>query len=235
MSRKVKDDGRTTRWDAHRDQRRAELVLAAVAGDRPARPRRRRSPTSPREAGVSKPVLYRYFADKDELHAAVGQWGANEVLSRMIPALTSDAPMRERIANATDAYLATLEEHPQVFLLLVRHRGGGRPGRRQGRDRCRVRAVPRRHPARPRHRRRRRRAVVARPGRARPVHRRVVARAAHHVPRRGRAVPLRVRLARARRRRHRPRRTLSAVDHPSVTAPPAIRAASPRGIHRLPM
>ena len=31
--------------------------------------------------------------------------------------------MRERIADATDGYLATLEEHPQVFLLLVRHRG----------------------------------------------------------------------------------------------------------------
>jgi len=75
------------------------------------------------EAGVSKPVLYRYFADKDELHAAVGQWGAREVLARMVPALTSDAPIRERIASATDAYLATLEEHPQVFLLLVRHRG----------------------------------------------------------------------------------------------------------------
>ncbi len=122
MARKVKDDGRTTRWDAHRDQRRAELVLAAV------RAIDRHGPDAgiadiAAEAGVSKPVLYRYFTDKDELHAAVGQWGANEVLSRMIPALTSAAPVRQRIENATDAYLATLEEHPQVFLLLVRHRG----------------------------------------------------------------------------------------------------------------
>ena len=87
MPRKVKDDGRTTRWDAHRDQRRADLVLAAV------RAIDRHGPDAgiadiAAEAGVSKPVLYRYFADKDELHAAVGQWGANEVLSRMIPALT---------------------------------------------------------------------------------------------------------------------------------------------------
>ena len=117
-----KDDGRTKRWAAHRDQRRAELVLAAV------RAIDRHGPDASiadiaAEAGVSKPVLYRYFADKDELHVAVGQWGAREVLARMVPALGSDAPMRERIAEATDAYLATLEEHPQVFLLLVRHRG----------------------------------------------------------------------------------------------------------------
>jgi len=72
---------------------------------------------------VSKPVLYRYFTDKDELHAAVGRWGADEVLAGMLPALRGDAPVQERIAQAVDAYLTTLEEHPQVFLLLVRHRG----------------------------------------------------------------------------------------------------------------
>ena len=41
----------------------------------------------------------------------------------MLPALRSDAPVRQRVAQAVDAYLTTLEEHPQVFLLLVRHRG----------------------------------------------------------------------------------------------------------------
>ena len=68
-------------------------------------------------------MLYRYFTDKDELHAAVGQWGADEVLGGLVPAMASDLPIRERVSLAVDAYLATLEEHPQVFLLLVRHRG----------------------------------------------------------------------------------------------------------------
>lgn len=122
MARKVKDDGRTTRWDAHREERRAELVQAAV------RAIDRHGPDVgiaeiAAEAGVSKPVLYRYFADKDELHAAVGRWGAGEVLGRLLPALRSDLPVRERVSGSVDAYLATLEEHPQVFLLLVRHRG----------------------------------------------------------------------------------------------------------------
>lgn len=77
------------------------------------------------EAGASKPVLYRYFADKDEVFAAVGQWGADEVLGQVVPALRGEAPVRERVSRAIDAYLGIIEDHPQVFLLLVRHRAGG--------------------------------------------------------------------------------------------------------------
>lgn len=122
MAEETRDDGRASRWDAHREGRRLDLVLAAV------RAIDRHGPDAgiaemAAEAGVSKPVLYRYFTDKDELHAAVGQWGADEVLSGLVPALKTDLPIRERVTAAVDAYLATLEEHPQVFLLLVRHRG----------------------------------------------------------------------------------------------------------------
>ena len=138
MASKVKGDGRTTRWDAHRDQRRAELVQAAVRAIDQHGPDVTVADIAA-EAGVSKPVLYRYFTDKDELHAAVGRWGADEVLAGMLPPLRSDAPVRQRVARAVDAYLTTLEEHPQVFLLLVRHRARTRwptarpPSRRRSR------------------------------------------------------------------------------------------------------
>lgn len=122
MPRKVKDDGRTTRWEHHREERRAELVQAAVRAIDAHGPSAGIAEIAA-EAGVSKPVLYRYFADKDELHAAVGQWGATEVLTRILPAVRADLPVRERVARSVDGYLRTLEEHPQVFLLLVRHRG----------------------------------------------------------------------------------------------------------------
>jgi AcrR family transcriptional regulator len=117
-------DGRATRWDNHREERRGELVEAAV------RAIDRDGPdvsmaTIAVEAGVSKPVLYRYFADKDQLHAAVGQWGADEVLARVVPPLLADAPIRQRIERCMTAYLSAIEEHHQVFLLLVRHRAGG--------------------------------------------------------------------------------------------------------------
>lgn len=117
-------DGRSSRWDAHREERRAELIAAAVRAIDEQGPEVNMADIAG-AAGVSKPVLYRYFADKDELHAAVGQWGADEVLAGVVPALLVDAPVRTRIEAAVDAYLRVIEEHPQVFFLLVRHRASG--------------------------------------------------------------------------------------------------------------
>jgi AcrR family transcriptional regulator len=123
MTRQVKD-GRSARWDAHREERRHELVLAAVAAIDALGPSAGIAEIA-REAGVSKPVLYRYFDGLDDLHAAVGRWGADEVMRRLLPAILTEAPIRDRVTRGVDAYLATIEEHPQVFLLLVRHRAGG--------------------------------------------------------------------------------------------------------------
>lgn len=79
------------------------------------------------EAGVSKPVLYRYFADKHELHSAVGQWGADEVLRRVVPAMLAEVPVRQKFSGAIDGYLSMIEEHHQLFVLLVRHRPDSDP------------------------------------------------------------------------------------------------------------
>jgi AcrR family transcriptional regulator len=111
-------DGRSTRWDQHREARRADLVSAAVTAiDRYSR--EASIDEIARAAGVSKPVLYRYFSDKADLHAAVCQWGAALVLERLAPALASQAPLNERVGQAVSAYFEAIEEHPQVFLLLV--------------------------------------------------------------------------------------------------------------------
>ena len=122
-------DGRSSRWDAHREERRAELIAAAVRAIDEQGAEVNMADIAA-VAGVSKPVLYRYFADKDELHAAVGQWGADEVLAGVVPALLVDAPVRGRIEAAVDGYLRVIEQHPQVFFLLVRHRVGDAGGAR---------------------------------------------------------------------------------------------------------
>jgi AcrR family transcriptional regulator len=121
MPRLVKDpDGRNTRWDDHRESRRAELVEAAVA----AIDEHGTSASIAQiaeSAGVSKPVLYRYFSDKDDLYRAVGHWGANQVVEAIVPTLRSNRPLRERVERATTQYLTLISRHPNVFFLLVEH------------------------------------------------------------------------------------------------------------------
>jgi AcrR family transcriptional regulator len=121
MPRLVKDpDGRNTRWDDHRESRRAELVEAAVA----AIDEHGTSASIAQiaeSAGVSKPVLYRYFSDKDDLYRAVGHWGAHQVVEAIVPTLRSNRPLRERVERATTQYLTLISRHPNVFFLLVEH------------------------------------------------------------------------------------------------------------------
>lgn len=119
-------DGRSTRWDSHREARRAELVAAAVAAIDLHGPAASIAEIAA-SAGVSKPVLYRYFADKDDLYRAVGQWGAEQVVARLVPTLIAPGSMRDRVYRGCDEYLAFLAEHHQVFLLLVEHRSTDDP------------------------------------------------------------------------------------------------------------
>lgn len=132
MTPRVKDpapasgDGRSTRWSEHRETRRAELVAAAVAAIDEHGPTASIAEIA-RSAGVSKPVLYRYFSDKDDLYRAVGRWGADQVTDALLPALAEPGPMRDRVYRACDAYLTVIAEHPQVFLLLIEHRSADDP------------------------------------------------------------------------------------------------------------
>ena len=119
-------DGRSARWHEHRSTRREELVLAAVAAiDEHGTGAGIAEMAA--SAGVSKPVLYRYFADKDDLYREVGLWGANAVLDVLRPTLRSDATIREKVDQGARDYLALIAEHPHVFLLLVEHRAEGDP------------------------------------------------------------------------------------------------------------
>ena len=132
MTSRVKDpragdgDGRSTRWSEHREARRTELVAAAVSAIDEHGPSASIAEIAA-SAGVSKPVLYRYFADKDDLYRAVGQWGAGQVMAVLVPTLLADAPMRDKVYRACDEYFALLAEHPQVFLLLIEHRSTDDP------------------------------------------------------------------------------------------------------------
>lgn len=115
-------DGRSRRWDDHRAARREDLVRAAATAIETHGPDAHVEAIAA-QAGVSKPVLYRYFSDKDELLAATAQWAAAEIVEAMTQALRADLGPHGNIAAAVDAFLTQVEVHRNLFVLVTRHQG----------------------------------------------------------------------------------------------------------------
>jgi AcrR family transcriptional regulator len=119
-------DRRDSRWDEHRRARREQLVDAAVAavGRHGAGVGMEEIAT---EAGTSKTVVYRHFADRTELHLAVCTRVAGQLLPRLREAMGSSAQPREMVAAAIEAYLAFLEADPELYRFVVHSRWLDRP------------------------------------------------------------------------------------------------------------
>jgi len=117
-------DARRDRWSAHRAQRREEFVAAAL------RVLEAQGPELPMdavaaEAGVTKPVLYRYFADKAALVEALGEFSSALLQERLLPAIGADGPALERIRDGVAAYFSVIDEYPNLYWLLARQASAG--------------------------------------------------------------------------------------------------------------
>ncbi|WP_203989814.1 TetR family transcriptional regulator [Virgisporangium aurantiacum] len=121
-SRKSNGDGRRSRWSAHREQRRAVLVEAAVEAVLRYGPEVDMAQVAA-VAGVSKPVLYRYFADKAELWLAVGEHVAQLVVAEIVPVVARVRAERELVSATIDAYLTAIGANPDLYRFLVHQSG----------------------------------------------------------------------------------------------------------------
>jgi AcrR family transcriptional regulator len=115
-------DRRRTRWAAHRRQRREDLIRAAIEAFFQHGPDVDMAQVAA-VAGVSKPVLYRYFADKAQLWLAAGDYVAQQVVDAVVPAVAQVREERGFIAATVDAYLAEIESQPDLYRFLMRHSG----------------------------------------------------------------------------------------------------------------
>jgi len=115
-------DGRSRRWADHRERRRAELVDAVIEAIRELGPEPGIDAVAA-HAGVSKPVLYRYFEDKSGLWEAVGLRAAATVVEAVAPAVAAVREERDVVAAAVDAYLASIEGDPHLYRFVVHQRG----------------------------------------------------------------------------------------------------------------
>jgi AcrR family transcriptional regulator len=109
--------GSTAAADRNGD-RRAQLLEAAD------RVIRRRGPDASMDeiaaaAGVTKPILYRHFGDKDGLYAALVERYMQALYREAERALDEPNP-RRRLAHAVDAFLEAVEREPEVFRFVRR-------------------------------------------------------------------------------------------------------------------
>ena len=72
-------------------------------------------------AGITKPVLYRHFTDRADLQRAVGLRAVEMLMERMAPALDPALEPVQLIRGAIDAFLAGIEDEPELWRFVVHH------------------------------------------------------------------------------------------------------------------
>ncbi|MGD9528406.1 TetR/AcrR family transcriptional regulator [Pseudonocardia sp.] len=118
--RRAAPDGRRTRWDAHRAQRREQLLDAALAVLETAGPDFGMDQVAAR-AGVTRPVIYRHFADRAALLSAMGERAVTRLMQRLMPAVFAEGPFHTRIRTSVAAFVEFLDESPGVYRLFALH------------------------------------------------------------------------------------------------------------------
>lgn len=120
-------DGRTTRWEAHRLQRRAHIVAAAVEVLEE-RPRDQVHVQDIAErAGVTRAVVYRHFRDRADLDGAVQAHVLELLRQRLEPAAELRGTPRDMIGRLVAAYVGWVADHPSLHRIAERRGSRGGP------------------------------------------------------------------------------------------------------------
>ena len=110
-----KTDGRQLRWDSHNQARRQHILDAAIGVLADAEPGIEVHVQQIADrAGLSRTVVYRHFADRADLDAAV-QGRALELLrAELVPALSFEGTPVDIIRRIVSAYVGWASEHPSL-------------------------------------------------------------------------------------------------------------------------
>ena len=106
--------------DDRRQGRRGELLAAAIGAIREHGPTATMEQLA-RAGGVTKPILYRHFRDRDGLVVAITERFLTDVLSAVGAPLEGNAPVRARLRSTIDSHVSLIERDPHVYRFLVRH------------------------------------------------------------------------------------------------------------------
>ncbi len=101
-----------------RERKRQKLLEAAI------RVVRREGPAVSmdeiaHEAGVTKPIVYRAFGDREGLTRALADHFADELANALSRAIADAPDDRSRVCGAIDAYLSFIERDPSMVRFLI--------------------------------------------------------------------------------------------------------------------
>lgn len=113
-------DGRSTRWDPHREERRLAIITAAIDTIETLGPDALTAQIA-EQAGVTRTHVYRHFDGKQALDLAVSSHIAHQIGQRINVALASRGSVREIISASIDEHLGWIESHPNLYRFLAQH------------------------------------------------------------------------------------------------------------------
>jgi len=114
--------------DDRRAVRRAQLLDAAVEAIAAVGPGATMEQLA-RQAGVTKPILYRHFGDRQGLIIALAERFSASLMAEIDTALLGESDSRGLLDSTIDAYLRFIEREPSLYRFLLQNpaTAGGLP------------------------------------------------------------------------------------------------------------
>jgi AcrR family transcriptional regulator len=117
MARHIRGHHRAER-EAARERKRQRLLEAAIGVVRREGPAVSMGAIA-HEAGVTKPIVYRAFGDREGLTRAIADRFADELAAILQKAIDQAPDDRARVFGAIDAYLSFIEREPAIIRFLI--------------------------------------------------------------------------------------------------------------------
>jgi AcrR family transcriptional regulator len=113
-------DGRSTRWDPHRRERRDAIIAAAIAAIEAHGPDALTGQIADM-AGVPRTHVYRHFDGKQALDLAVSRHAAREIGEVIRAGLATRGSALGIIRASINEHLSWIEAHPNLYRFLAQH------------------------------------------------------------------------------------------------------------------
>ncbi|MGH9274947.1 MAG: TetR/AcrR family transcriptional regulator [Acidimicrobiales bacterium] len=114
----VDRNGREGRREAQRAARRDGLLAAAIHEIRTTGPGATMEQLA-KAGGVTKPILYRHFGDRDGLIDAIAQRFSTDLITSVTTPLLTESYPKELLDSTIGAYVGFLERDPYLYGFLI--------------------------------------------------------------------------------------------------------------------